>query len=438
MKPSKPILQNIKAILIRIFIKQIRTTLFVLLIAVLFILALPQFSIKIGDSEIKFPRIDLSLADASSNVGNFRRGYGLYPTNEVKAQVDLSTFENKETKFEEVVTKVQNRAGYAGLFDVEISKVIQDDNYYITFEYPEYYSEVDYLTEWLTKRGEIKFNIDSVDSTILIDSDILGEIGVLYDQTYKHHIRFSVNANKLLELTSALQSAQTGLTITLDGEQVFQVGQPYQADIDNNYLRAIPSDATVALSSFRSTYLQIFKSYFAEPTAMDVSITSTGEVSSVSAEYPLTGSIKLSALIVAIGFLIMIIAAAILLSQEKRLAFILSFGGFIVISFTLLKYLPVVTLSIWTLITFLFLSALVFIGMIRLLDSTETQFIERSRMYIFISITGILLSMVLFQFTPLTNTPTDISGVIGVFSIVFLLFNLTINKYIYKDLVLTK
>ena len=123
-------------------------------------LALPQFSVKIGESTIDVTGLNLKLLFKDSNLGDFRRGEGIFSTviKTVKVNVDLTGDTNSQ--FESFLKSVKERIDYSGLYQIGVEGKIVGDEYFVLLKFPEYYSEVEYISNLLLAPGNISVSPD--------------------------------------------------------------------------------------------------------------------------------------------------------------------------------------------------------------------------------------------------------------------------------------
>lgn len=333
----------------------------VLLFFVLVALALPTFSFNIGDQKFLYPNIDFSLIDSSSQLGNLRRGRGLYPTKEVRASVDFSTATLDDSKRGEVLNeyllRIRERARLSGFYDVEIWSEVVDSTYYLVFNYPDHYKSVDKYTEWLTGKGVINFSVFSqtLQSAGITDLDVRGQIIITYISQLGSHLQFQFDAAKKGQLTQLLtpqSEQQVGFFLMdVDGKEQFFVRQYELNDEASNTVRALPINYSDTESEDKNILLSIIRTYFSERKALDYSFIVNPHVETIPSEMSADGT-----RFVAIMAFVSVLAIGVLIFIKFKLIgftkYILMVGSFLSLYVVILKYTNTM-LSIGTIVGFI-------------------------------------------------------------------------------------
>src|SRR5690606_5294879 len=181
----KKLPKNFLNLIKNIFVKKIKFTISIVFAIIFLVLALPQFNLNFENFSINFPNIDLSLIDSGSVLGNFRRGKGLFPTHKLKAKIDFEEAEisvnDKKIVLTQYIDRITRRVNLTGLYDIEVTGEIENDQYVLILEFPDYYKNRLGLTDLLTRKGEIKFADGMTLSPLTFkDSDVNTNIDVSY------------------------------------------------------------------------------------------------------------------------------------------------------------------------------------------------------------------------------------------------------------------
>jgi hypothetical protein len=269
-------------------IKKIKFSLFVLvaLNIILFLFVIPSFTINLGETQLKYPEIDGNIWYPGSTVGNIREGRGLYPTYQIKTTPNLEgielTDEQKEAVFNDSVSRFQNRARVAGLYDVNIYR----DGESIVFEYPKYYQDIEGLTKQLSSKAQIDFmSQDGATPLELYDYDIVGAVTQTYLPALGNHLVIAFRSERLPQISSALSGdlTQGYFIMNVDGEQAFFVAKTQFTNDPETVMRLVP--VTQNINTTKS--LAIVKSYFTENLASEYTFTPDTTVTEIPVNFPL-------------------------------------------------------------------------------------------------------------------------------------------------------
>src|SRR5690606_18182964 len=135
--------KNFLNLIKNIFVKKIKFTISIVFAIIFLVLALPQFNLNFENFSINFPNIDLSLIDSGSVLGNFRRGKGLFPTHEIKGRINFGeeeiADEDRRNVLTQYVDRITRRINLTGLYDIEVTGEIENDEYFLVLGFPDYY-----------------------------------------------------------------------------------------------------------------------------------------------------------------------------------------------------------------------------------------------------------------------------------------------------------
>jgi hypothetical protein len=269
-------------------IKKLKFSVVALLVInlVLFLFVIPSFTLSLGDNQVKYPEIDGNLLYPGSTVGNIREGRGLYATYQIRTTPNFEgielTDEQKEAVYTDSLSRFQNRARVAGLYDVNIFR----DNDAIVFEYPKYYQDIQGLTTQLAATAKIDFiSQDGASPLELYDYDIVGAVTQTYLPALGNHLVISFKSERLPQITSALSGdiTQGYFYMNIDGQQAFFVAKTQYTNDPDTTMRLVPVSQNVNTTKS----LSIIKSYFTEKIASEYAFTQAENVTEVPANFPL-------------------------------------------------------------------------------------------------------------------------------------------------------
>jgi hypothetical protein len=269
-------------------IKKVKFSVAVLVVLnlILFLFVIPSFTINLGDTQLKYPELDGNIWYPGSTVGNVREGRGLYPTYQVKTTPNLAdvelTDEQKEAVYTDSLSRFQNRARIAGLYDVNIYR----DGESIVFEYPKYYQDIEGLTAQLSARGQIDFmSQDGGTPLELYDYDIVGAVTQTYLPALGNHLVISFRSERVPQISSALNGdlTQGYFIMNVDGQQAFFVAKTQFTSDPETVLRLVPVSQNINTTKS----LAIVKSYFTENLASEYTFAGDTTVTENPVNFPL-------------------------------------------------------------------------------------------------------------------------------------------------------
>ncbi len=259
----------------------------VLINVILIIFVIPSFTIKLGETEIKYPEIDGHIFYEGSTIGNIKERKGLYPTYEIATtpnfgETELSD-EQKNSIISDSLNRFTKRAQSAGLYDVEVKRVGDS----IVFEFPKYYKNIADITKQLVAAAKIDFITINGAPLEIFDYDIVGNIAQTYLPALGNHLVISFRPEKVAEITAALSESgsttQGYFYMNLDNEASFFVAKTQYTSDPEATLRLIPLAQTETIR----TTLAIVKSYFEENLANDYAFTVDTNIREVPVTFPL-------------------------------------------------------------------------------------------------------------------------------------------------------
>lgn len=264
----------------------------VLINLLLILFVIPSFTLKLGDTEIKYPEIDGHIFYEGSTIGNIKEGRGLYPTYEIATTPEFGeeelSDEQKNSIISDSLNRFSKRAKSAGLYDVEVKRV--DDS--IVFEFPKYYGNIGEITKQLVAAGKIDFITINGAPLEIFDYDIVGNIAQTYLPALGNHLVVSFRPEKIAEITAALSESgsttQGYFYMNLDNETSFFVAKTQYTSDPEEVLRLIPLTQTENIR----TSLSIVKSYFEENLANEYTFTVDTNVKEVPTTFPLNSLVS--------------------------------------------------------------------------------------------------------------------------------------------------
>lgn len=251
--------------------KKLKVIYLFIFIIVLGILILPQFNLKIGDTEFKFPDINLRLINESATLGNFNKGHDLYDAKIYTALVNFSEEENadsKEQSLKSLVAIIEKRIEYSNVSDINVFGSSDAEGYKINLKFPEYIEESDKIANYLLGQGIISFENDpqvTETAVSLSDTDITGQIKSIYDETYGNVLSFKFKDTALTNLYFAFQNENNYFLMRVDSTYFAVIQDPNYTNTQSSDLAtsviAVPF-ADLKLSPNVALYTNIVRSYF--------------------------------------------------------------------------------------------------------------------------------------------------------------------------------
>lgn len=254
--------------------KRLKTIYVFLFVIILGLLILPQFKLKVGDTELSYPNIDFSLVSSSATLGNFSKGYGLYDSKVYAASIQFEdgvSDQLKEDTQRALLAIIKNRAEYSNLSEVNIYGSVNNGEYFVNLQFPEHISESDKIAQYLVASGNISFLNDpqvSTSTVALSDKDILGPIKSIFNEQYGNVLQFKFSPESSTNLYFALQNEQGYFLMNVDSSFFAIVQDPnftqsQSADLQNSVI-AVPF-ADLKLSPNVAVYTNIVRTYFLTP-----------------------------------------------------------------------------------------------------------------------------------------------------------------------------
>lgn len=418
---------------------------FVIGIAILFFfllgyLALPQFSIRVGETVIDITGLNLKLLFKDSNLGDFKRGEGIFPTivKTIKVNVDLTGDTNLQLEL--FLKMVKERIDYSGLYQIGVEGKIVGNEYFVLLEFPEYFSEIEYISNLLLAPGSISFSPDprtdenSTETTpkepvTLKDYDIEGSINSDYlDQLngvpIGNHLVFKFKDSALEEFNKAMLNNNGLIIMNIDSLPAFSI---IRHDSQSEYVRAIPNNFFTD-NNQKNIYLNITKTYFLSNAPLTLSTQPVEGTQIISPVYGRDG-----ATFIAVSFIITAALLGIAVLIKRNLTYTITFtlmaGTYIFLNVVILKLFGA-TLSIYTVIGFIAVYLLGVFNAVELLEENTITVKEKLWRFRNIGLFILFLSAALFQLTNI-SWAYDILSVllVGGFSL------LTVNSLNFKALI---
>jgi len=405
-------------------------------IAILGLLILPQFNIKIGDSEFKYPNIDFTSINSSATLGNFNKGYDLYDSKMYTAAVSVDntlTTEQKQEQLKDLVDVIQTRINYSNLHDIYVSGAIENETYKLNLYFPDFVKESDIIAKYLVGKGEISFESDpqvSQTGVSLSDADIVGQIKSIYDEQYGNVLSFKFADSALTNFYFALQNDNKYFLMRVDSSYFAVIQDPNYTNTQSLDLQtaaiAVPF-AEVKLSPNVAMYTNIVRSYFlTDSLVVDVNL--DPNFKTIKRDFVADKISYIAAfIVVSVGLIILLYTSK--KGLKKGITFALMLASYMVLSTFLLK-LQSATLSVSLIFGFILGLIITVFAIQKLLVTEEDQ--QKTFLNV-ISYYAIFIAIVIFaiyRFLLNGNSMIDAFGALLV-SVFSLLILCTINfKYI--------
>lgn len=315
-------------------LKGLKVTVIVIFGIIMFALAIPEFKVKIGDTEFIYPGIGFSRIGIPVDYPSFTEGKDVFGSNEFKAEFNFGEAELREDQKSSAVNRsleiIRDRINFAGFSDIEVSSQKINEKYYLNLKIPNNYTDSEQYARWLIGRGVVSFeNFQLIgeefsENPLLInDTDIksiFSELNVRYttqardangnnvDQVQglrAEHLVIQIDETKSAEVAklvdfvsyaTTVQSGQPYLTnIVFDGFITLNI---FRDDFDNNTIRAFPQGSLTNVTA--RDQMKVVTSYFrSKPLDFELNLSDENPAIPVAATYSPEGGT-----VVAIGFII--------------------------------------------------------------------------------------------------------------------------------------
>jgi len=405
-------------------------------IIILGLLILPQFNIKIGDSEIKYPNIDFSLVNSNATLGSFNKGYNLYDSEVYSATVSFDETleaEAKESQLKELVKIINTRVAYSNLHDVKVFGSIDSEGYKINMQFPDYMQETEKLAKYLVGQGLVSFENDPQVSQVgvsLTDTEIEGQVKSQFDEQYGNVLSFKFAKTALTNFYYALQNENKYFLMRVDNSYFAVIQDPNYASTQSVDLQtaaiAVPF-ADLKLSPNVAMYTNIVRSYFLEKPIEQI-ITLNESPNIIKRDF-VADKISYIALFIISGVAIITFLYFTKKNRIHALKFSLMVLSFMVTTTFILK-LQSATLSVSLIMGFLIGLIIMFFTLGKLLSIDEPLQRSYLKEIVNYSLFVALCAYVLFRFLSYSNYMVDGLGAL-LAAMLSLMFLATFNyKYI--------
>ncbi len=405
-------------------------------IGVLGLLILPQFNLKIGDTQFTYPNIDFSFINSSATLGNFNKGYDLYDSKMYTASVNIDTTlttEQKQEQLKDLIDVIQNRINYSNLHDIYVKGAIEGDIYKLNLYFPDFIQESDIIAKYLLGKGEIFFENDpqvSENGVALADTDITGQIKSIYDEQYGNVLSFKFADSALTNFYFALQNDNNYFLMRVDSSYFAVIQDPNYTNTQSLDLQtsaiAVPF-AEVKLSPNVAMYTNIVRSYFlTSPLVVDVTLNPNVKI--IQRDF-VADKISYIAMFMVAAVGIIILLYAFRNNRAKSFKFALMVGSYMVFITFLLK-LQSATLSVSLILGFILGLIITIFAVQKLLAVEEDQQMVFLNIIAYYSMFIALVIFTIYRFLLAGNSAIDAFGALfaTAFSLLFLcVFNF---KYI--------
>lgn len=189
---------------------RIKPLLSIAIIILLLAFALPQFSVQVGNYEITWPEIDLSVIGVDSRLGNFTRGNGLYPDTLLVYTADLTSItpERQADIFARDTQIIKSRMVNTSLQDIELYSEQVNNRFQLVFTFPNNYTEATAreIADILVSRGVVDIWEHSDDGAQ--EGLDTGLLSFIYDQSEGNGYNPVVSTLKYSDISSAWVEAR--------------------------------------------------------------------------------------------------------------------------------------------------------------------------------------------------------------------------------------
>jgi len=427
-------------------------TIILLVILLLGLFSLPNFSVNIGGQTFTWAGIDFKSISSGSPWGNFRKGSGLYPSHQIRFKADFSAEQAdfKEEIFADDIALIRRRIEAAGLYDAELTSEKSNGEYEIVFTFPEYYSSVDIerVAQLFVQPGNIEiWEHDTNADPSTTPHEFLNQYYPGYIPRLASTVGVKDIANIAIETRAVLNGpvwrvkfrdeAKAGLAegMTAAGYST-QTPKPFIIAIDGSpvmVLLSIGSETDMLGRSFDiltdQTELKVMSTYLLGGVGVRTAY-QIGAVTELNSAYGNEGKSITS---------IMIILSAVLIGvfvwrrfgRRKFVAFTLALSAYILFSIGLLKLLAA-TLSIGFLIGFLLMYALGVLVVFNLIRMHETAVRRALVKYRQLGTLALFLGGLIYVSGTVYGAYEDMFGVIAIMGI-----TLFVSCYIFFPQLLT-
>ena len=446
--------------------KLFKITLTLISFAILIILALPEFSLNIGNTIFTYPSVGFSKIGIGADFGSLTKGKDIYSGKIHTGTVQFGDQNLKESEKREYLTKtiktISNRLNFAELYDVEVKGEIKNNQYNIILIFPNYYESTGTYTQWILSRGEITFS-NGQDNNIIIIEDIR-------TVAYSNNIRFEQTVNNNDGQSSVRQNSVTGSNLILDVNprrekeirrlpsfvsyfNDFFSGQGTKASLlidevnqlalirdDNNptHIRVLPLDAETSI--VRKDILSIVNSYFREESALRYPIEINPEFGTSAPLFNLEGTTFIAITII-IGLIFLTLTLSRHLKRKKTILFVSSMAFSLLVLINILKFVqtPISSGFIVGIIFIIVFYTFVFFDLLNISENKagkSNNYLILSLIFLFsiVSIHFIRLDLGVF----IQTTEVIVAGLIALIVSIVLHVNFIIKTFLIENLSFSK
>jgi hypothetical protein len=398
-----------------------KIVLLILIIGLLAAIALPKFSLNLGDKMFNFSGIDSIIKKYNAQVGDFKRGYGIYPSKKIDVSLSfddsITSADQKNEILKTTLSSIKTRINFANLYDVRVEGVVTAEQYKLVFEYPEYFINPEKYTQWLIYKGEIAFtnaNQESPRAIELNDYQIEGGIVVDYLAAVGNHLAFRFEDGTENTIEQGLIEGTSGryFLMTIDGNPLFFVIDYDEfTDTNKTSVRALPTQAVeFANPQERTNFLNIVRSYFVEEKSLDATLTLAPDtLRPESSKYSLE-----SGYFIAVSFIVGSVLVLLSVFLRYRFKGLLVFGSFLAyyaFLLTVILKLLSANISISLILGFLVSYGLACYLGFDLLRNTQEKPSLISKNLKEISLLMLICFVAIFKLSPSLGEFTDVVGV---------------------------
>lgn len=284
----------------------------------LVVLALPEFSFKIGDREFTYPSVGFSRIGLGVDFASFTKGEEIFSSERFVGVVTLDETIDLNAKSEigqNIVSQIRNRINIAKLNGIDVQYSIVENNLNILIDIPSNYENKSIYAEFLTKQGDIEFYAIAISqpdaNRIILEDYNITKVGIsnivdINDQRFRvKNLVLTVENDKITEIRQiqALLSGGAGQEeissragINIDGVQTLDL-IPDQTNA--SILRGVINSIEVPFDydpngKLNTDLLRITQSYFLEEDSIDQEINLNAQTENISPRFNPEGATFIS------------------------------------------------------------------------------------------------------------------------------------------------
>lgn len=399
------------------------------------IISLPQITLNFSGQLITLPSLE---SITNQVIPNFRKGRDLYPTSEIKMNINFNeanlTDEQKRDNLIKSLNAIKDRIRLSNLNEIKVRSEILNSNYSIILSFPDFYADKNIIATFLAKKGEIKF-VNSVDGSdvFLYDTQVNPNIQIVYLPQIKSHLRLTFGSDRFTAIANGLGEKKF-FFMQIDGSYDYQMFQYDNSDLTSFAIRGVPSSQYIQNNTvLRDQILAITRSYFnQQPLGYTLDVEE--EIKEVVPLHASTQSSAIIAISIFIFGVLVCIYSILKYRLRKGIGVVLMILSYALLSTALLKLtyssISVYFIFSWLLL-FIFISSLVWYLVTDLID--KRIFNRRINKINYVGLGLILVSIISLNFALAIQGFREVIQVFLIGGISLIVLSLTIFKLIYKE-----